>query len=159
MPVLGLSDDSDSDGQSPRSAPLTAAERLAIIEQRTKEMTSALSSRAMDDIEADLSKKLDLIEQQREELERQHQEEEEAYRRKAEQGLTVEHGQFTYRNEHFRDLSKRDEKDKISSTFIFDGKSMKGDGDGNLASGRSKRPDDMFTVDPEDIDRTRHIAG
>ena len=40
--------------------------------------------------------------------------------------LTVSDGQFTFRNEHFRDLSNRDEKDKISGTFIFDGLSAQG---------------------------------
>lgn len=146
VPSLPVSD-SDSDELSPRSTQLSAAERLALIEQRTREMTSALSSRAADDIEADLSRKLDLIDHEREEIERKQREEEEKNLRKSGQALTVEDGQFTYRNEHFRDLSRRDEKDKISGTFIFDGKSIQGANSSSETKLPRQREGNMFDMD------------
>lgn len=129
-----------------------------MIEQRTRELTSALSSQAADDIEADLSRKLDIIDQEREELERKHKEEEMKYNRKSGEGLTVQEGQFTYRNDHFRALSNRDQKDKVSGTFIFDGKSSKEVNDDG-SQRVSKLDHDMFAVDPATIDRTAVSEG
>lgn len=117
VPIL----DSDSDSLSPRDTPLSAEERLQLVEQRTQQMTSALSTCRIDDQEADLSRQLELIETTREERERKMKEELEKHARQPDHKLTVEDGQFTYRNEHFRDLSKRDHRDNIDSGFIMDG--------------------------------------
>ena len=155
LPSLPVSD-SDSDERSPRSTPISAAERLAMIEQRTREMTSALSSRAADDLEADLSHRLDLIDIERDTLEEKRKQDEMKYMRKSGEGLTVEEAQFTYRNEHFQDLSSRDAKDKVSGTFIFDGKSSKDVNDSG-SKRENKLEHDMFAVDPSTVDtQLRH---
>lgn len=121
------------------SRPLSAEEHLALIEQRTKEMTSALSSVRMDAHETSLALQLESIETAREEREKKEREELARNMRNTENKLTVEDGQFTYRNEHFRDLSHRDPKDKIDKSFIMGGKSTS--------------QDEMLKVGKSNIDR------
>ncbi|XP_045210078.2 uncharacterized protein LOC123561640 [Mercenaria mercenaria] len=120
LPPLPMPD-SDSDSLSPRDTPMSAEEQLALVEQRTRQMTSALSTCRMDEQEKNLSRQLDQIETAREERERKLKEKLESHRRTPDHRLTVEDGQFTYRNDHFRDLSKRDHRDKIDSDFILAG--------------------------------------
>ncbi|KAH3878133.1 uncharacterized protein LOC127873862 isoform X2 [Dreissena polymorpha] len=116
--------DSDDDGNqfSLRAQALSLEEHEHMIHKREWDMMSALSSARVDESEADISRKLDAIELEREAIEQKNQTEEQDYQlRKSEHDWKVEDGKFTYRNEHFRDLSKRDQKDRISGTFIFDG--------------------------------------
>lgn len=113
--------DSDSDSMSPRDTPLSLEERQNLVDQRMQQLTSALNTCHIDEKEADLSRQIEIIETAREERERKIKEELENHVKKTDHKLTVEDGQFTYRNEHFRDLSHRDQRDKIDSDFILDG--------------------------------------
>ncbi|XP_060553227.1 uncharacterized protein DDB_G0283697-like [Ruditapes philippinarum] len=112
---------SDDDSLSPRNTPLSAEDQLALIEDRTRQMTSALSTCRIDEEEASLSKQLEQIETEREERERKLNVELQRHGVKTDNKLTIEDGQFTYRNDHFRDLSNRDHRDNIDSDFILDG--------------------------------------
>jgi hypothetical protein len=120
VPTLPISV-SDDDSLSPRNTPLSAEDQLALIEDRTRQMTSALSTCRIDEEEASLSKQLEQIETEREERERKLNVELQRHGVKTDNKLTIEDGQFTYRNDHFRDLSNRDHRDNIDSDFILDG--------------------------------------
>lgn len=118
LPRIPISD-TDSDFISPRDMPLSPEEHITLVEQRTQQMTSALSSVRMNEHETDISRQLDRIDTAREEKDIREKAELERQLRKPDQ-LTVEDGQFTYRNEYFRDLSERDHRDKIDTDFILD---------------------------------------
>jgi len=110
--------------KSPHLEEMSAEERETVIDQRTQELASALSSAQLETGELTLAKQLEEIEMAREKEEVEERQKGTAASvtsPRASGSLTVRDGQFTYRNEHFRDLSQRDTRDKISGSFIMDG--------------------------------------
>ena len=156
--MSGFSSDSDSDTSMPPGVTdeerLSRVEqRLAVYEQREREMTSALSARRHDNDDVNLTARLEQIEQEREEREKLEQEklEQEKLEREREQKdmqekqklerdknelreierLELDSMEETkYRNDHYRNLSHRDVRNDIDGSFILDGR--KGDPAGRV---------------------------
>ena len=114
-PELTESDDSDADSG------MTMEDRLQLVEKRAHEMTSALSSHPLNDMEENLSKQLEKVEIEREEQDK-------IERQKQDNGVMgVIGNKERQNNENFREFGPVSPRPVITDSEIVGANSQSGD--------------------------------